>query len=817
MRIDLSKDWTICQAERNIRLKSNLPQDIYNLLLENQQIPDPFVEKNETEVQWAAYLPWTWEKEFFIEENPAVPVFLNISNLDTVCEIKINNQLCAETDNMFQKQRIDVSRFLIPGKNTLTILFKAAAEEALKRAARHPYPVPSTTNNRVPHMNFLRKVQCHAGWDWGPVLITHGIYGNIYLSSYPEVELLELNYDCQIKEDHCLIHFRLYAHTEEKCTKQASIWLDDKEYKQNLDFNKENSRVDFSIKLEKYKLWQPRGYGEAHLYQGKLVLEDQSLDFKLGIREIKIKLDEDADNKGSAFIVNVNGQDIFLKGANWIPQSPFPGSFSREKYTSLLETACQANINCIRVWGGGLYEKEDFYNLCDSLGLLVWQDFMFSCALYPANPEFLKSVRKEAEYQVKRLQPHPCLALWCGDNEVIGALSWYEESQKDRDRYLVHYDRLNSGVLKKTVEELDPLRLFWPSSPAAGKDNYLNNFQDNSRGDMHYWEVWHGRKPFEAYYSIQPRLCSEFGYQSFPSLSSINYFCPDPAQQNISSPVMEFHQRSEVGNDNMAANIFRYFRFPEGFDNFIYQSQIQQGIGLDLGVRYWRSLRPYCMGTIYWQLHDMWPVASWSSIEYNGDWKLSHYFVREFYREIIASVIQKDENLARIFLISDRPEKTEVKINLSYYDFQGQLLKEDIGQLKIEDQSLLIRELQTKQLPLPQDQCFLEITLQWQKQSSSYTHFFTPWKNCALPRPQIQSRINWQKDKAHITLQTDKPSFFTALEIPGKAAIFERNVLTLLPGQDYQITAWPRDCSFNKNDSLKIRHLQSASSSRIAK
>ncbi|MFP4375108.1 MAG: glycoside hydrolase family 2 protein, partial [Spirochaetaceae bacterium] len=304
----------------------------------------------------------------------------------------------------------------------------------------------------------------------------------------------------------------------------------------------------------------------------------------------------------------------------------------------------------------------------------VWQDFMFSCSLYPADPSFLDSVRREVDYQVRRLQHHPSIALWCGNNENIGALTWFEESRANRDRYLIDYDRLNEGAVGRTARAADPSRAWWPSSPAAAPGDFSDNWHDDSRGDMHYWSVWHEGKPFEAYYDVVPRFCSEFGFQSFPSVETVAEFAP-PEEHNVSSPAMDHHQRSPAGNAVIVSTIARYFRFPESFEDFIYLSQVQQAMAISTAVEYWRTRRPVCMGALYWQLNDLWPVASWSSIEYSGRWKLLHYAAARFFRPLHLVLLEGPGGAIEAWLLNDTAADVAGELELRLLDFDGNLLE----------------------------------------------------------------------------------------------------------------------------------------------
>ncbi len=381
---------------------------------------------------------------------------------------------------------------------------------------------------------------------------------------------------------------------------------------------------------------------------------------RIGLRTIE--LESRPDEAGRSFLVKVNGVPVFCRGANWIPADALPGRISPEKTRGLLQSAVDANMNMLRIWGGGFYEPDWFLDICDELGLMVWQDFMFSCNLYPSDRDYLNGVAQEVRYQAGRLQHHASIALWCGDNELIGALNWFDESRTNRDRYLVAYDRLN-----RTVEDgllaVDPQANWWPSSPSPGPMSFGDAWHDDSSGDMHFWSVWHEGRDFEHYRDVRPRFCSEFGFQSYPSMDVIRTFA-DEEDWNIASTVMESHQKNVGGNARIAETMFRYFRFPASFEDFVYLSQVQQGLAIRTAVEYWRSLKPHCMGTLYWQLNDTWPVASWSSLDYGGGWKALHFMARRFFSPVAVFALPSKDGSIGFAGINDTREDVSLRLDV---------------------------------------------------------------------------------------------------------------------------------------------------------
>jgi len=365
---------------------------------------------------------------------------------------------------------------------------------------------------------------------------------------------------------------------------------------------------------------------------------------------------------------------LYSRGANWIPQDALASNITKEKTKALLQSAVDANMNMIRIWGGGRYEADWFYDLCSQLGLLVWQDFMFACNIYPSDDKFLSNVELEVQEQVKRLNTHACLALWCGDNELIGALTWFDVTKNNRDRYLVGYDRLNRTI-ETNLKKIDNTSIWWPSSPSSGPMDFGDAWHNDKSGDMHFWDVWHSGKSFDHYRTINPRFCSEFGFQSFPSMHVIKQFS-EKNDWNIASPIMESHQKNAGGNARIAETMFRYFRFPTGFEDFVYLSQIQQGLAIRTAVEYWRSIKPHCMGTLYWQLNDTWPVASWSSLNHGGSWKAMHYMAKRFYQPVYVFAIQNNEtNHIEFTAVNDTLEPVELNLNIFISDLKGKMEK----------------------------------------------------------------------------------------------------------------------------------------------
>jgi len=665
--------WEEGKKAQDPRIPIQIPGDTYSALIKAGKIFDPYFGTNELECLWVGRTDWLLSRSIWIEPEflESRNVFLHIDSLDTVAEIRINGAAAAQSVNMFEALRVEVGEYLKAGENLFEILLHSAEKRAVELSKQLPYPVPhSVYPIQSPHRNLVRKVQCHSGWDWGPCLMVSGIYGGAYIAS---CDIGRIDY--VTSEQHCKGEIWELAVTVEFFAYRAGqipleITIAEQKASSRIRVDPGENIFREVLEIPNPELWWPAGYGRQALYSLSVRAGEHRIEKRIGFRTIALLLEDDETGRGMTFAVN--GKKIFCKGANWIPADALPSRQTPKRYEQLLADAVTANMNMLRVWGGGQYESEVFYELCDEKGLMIWQDFMFSCSAYPATEWFLEGVEAEIRHQVKRLKDHPCITVWCGNNENLGALNWYPESREHPARYLVDYDRLNEGVVGRIVRQLDPGRPWWPGSPSAGEGDYSDNWHDDTKGDMHYWSVWHEGKNFEAYYEVTPRFCSEFGFQSFPSMETVRHYAPEE-QWNVTSPYMEHHQRSPRGNTNIVGTMTRYFRMPETFENFLYLSQVQQALAVKTAVEYWRSRRPACMGILYWQLNDVWPVASWSSIEYSGRWKLLHYAAQKFYCPVHVAAYCADGKNLEIVGIKDTVKKCSGTIRVQFIDFAGKV------------------------------------------------------------------------------------------------------------------------------------------------
>ncbi|WP_269541121.1 beta-mannosidase [Cerasicoccus fimbriatus] len=677
-----SADWRFRDCSQDDWYKATVPGCVHTDLLALGKIPDPYYGTNELDLQWIEERDWEYETNFDVSEEMLAEsrVELCADGLDTVATIWVNDQKVAATENMFIAYRWNVKKHLKVGANSLRVRFDSAMDYI--RSNRTSFTPPVDHLDPVGNSVRIRKEPCQFGWDWGPRLVTAGIWRDIRLEAWSVAKLNS---------------FRVDQHHEGKTVELSVIPDFDGRTKGvtcRVEIDLEGEHViaaEFQpedgaqLEISDPKLWWPVGQGEQPLYTVKLTAFDSNgvvLDEKqkrIGLRTVR--LDRSADEWGESFQFVVNERPVFAKGANWIPADCFVARLSRADYARDLNAAVQANMNCVRVWGGGIYESEDFYDLCDELGLMVWQDFMFSCILVPADRSFLKSVKVEAEQQVIRLRDRACLALWCGNNELP------QLNQKffgDRPKLKRDYEKLFHELLPPIVESLSAGTDYWPSSEWRGVFESGHELGEKS-GDTHYWDVWHARHPVKDYEKWKFRFCSEFGMQSYSSPETNATFAPEGS--NVFGPIMENHQKNTAGNQVILHYVAQRYRFPKSQDDLIWLSQLNQAYCMQVGVEHYRRLMPRCMGAMYWQLNDCWPVASWSSIEYTGRWKALHYAAKRFFAPaLVSAFVPGDEQVGignyrkttvdevNLFTVYDSPKTAKGFLRWDLFHLDGRKL-----------------------------------------------------------------------------------------------------------------------------------------------
>lgn len=666
-KLDLCGVWKLKVLGENVygipqeAFDAQVPGSVYGTLLADGKMPDPYYRDNELTATRLMENDFVYERTFALTEEDlaADGVMLTFEGIDTLAEVYVNGVLAGRPDNMHREWEFDLKALAHPGENTLRVELHSPIRYIKEENEKVYTGGVSEAMSGYPH---LRKAHCMFGWDWGPRLPDAGIWRPVFVRiidsaridsvyviqhhekmSAPEyVEGPDGKRRLQVSESAVRLELQLdievFREEEELHAVVSVTGPDGHTYFQD---------ADGQITIPDPKLWWPRGYGSQPLYTvtAKLYGADgRQLDIwqrRIGLRTLTVDTAE--DERGSQFAHQVNGVDIFAMGADYIPEDNILSRVTRERTGKLLQQAVEAHYNCIRVWGGGYYPDDYFYDLCDELGLLVWQDMMFACASYELSEAFEENVKAEIAQNVRRLRHHASLALWCGNNEMESQMldhAW-KPSQKQFYDYIKLYEYIIPGILKRE----DPNTFYWPSSPSSG-GNYDDPWNEN-RGDMHYWGVWHGNKPFTSFREYRFRYLSEFGFQSFPCLKTVKTFT-EQEDRNIFSRVMEMHQRSGGGNGKMLNYLSATYQYPKDFDSLLFATQLLQAEGIRYGVEHFRRHRGDCMGTIVWQLNDIWPVASWSSIDYFGRWKALHYAEKRMFAPVLLSCNEVGE-------VSERP------------------------------------------------------------------------------------------------------------------------------------------------------------------
>lgn len=791
--LSLNGKWQLIAAEveKNPSVKKgdifdiSMPGDVHSALLEAGKIKDPYYGTQELDMLWVGRSDWSIKRYFSWTKKPGYTV-LKLTKVDTIADLYINGTFIANMENEHQAYYYNLTDHLLDGENEIRFEFTSAEKVAKERNKKLPYPIP---HSRYPNdsecRNLVRKAQCNAGWDWGPCIMSAGIYEDIELTTV-ESFFIRTSAIYPVKEANSWrINIELDIEAFEDSEEDLSVSFMKGSLDKKLSIRKgvHLYKESFSVDGDGIELWWPNGFGKQHRYSFILSLGSARIDKMVGFRDLKVS--NEVKMGGKELAITVNDRPIFMKGANWIPQDAIPSRITDRRYEKLIESMAQANMNMVRIWGGGLYEYDAFYNECDRLGILIWHDMMFACSTYPATPDFLSSVEKEVRYQIRRLKDHPSIALWCGNNEDLGALTWYEESIANRDRYVVDYDRLNSGVLERVIKEEDPDRVFWPSSPCAGPGDYSDNWHVDGNGDMHFWTVWHEGADFEKYHEVKPRFCSEFGYQSFPSYTTAKTFTP-VEDLNLTSPTFEHHQKNPRGNSIIIENFARYFRFPEGFENMLYLSQAQQAWAIETAVVYWRSLMPYCMGTLFWQLNDVWPVSSWSSIEYSGKWKLLQYDARRFYSPLVP-LLYTDKGKLYVYVANDTPNDEEVDLKLKFRHFDGKKQSTKYFSVKVPSMtSVKVTEINLSRIDTKNLFCYAKMT---NKDTIRERTIFLDKPKCtSMEDPKITYEIQEiGANRVNIKVMAEKPAFWVSLDADDIPGNFSDNFISVRPTAEKNI------------------------------
>lgn len=785
--------WTFRQVGSDEWLPASVPGGVHTDLLALNRIPDPFVADNELKVQWVAESEWEYRGAFSLTAAAAAMkhLFLVADGLDTLAEVTLNGKLLGKTDNQFRTYRWDVAGQVHEGDNEVKIVFASAVNFCKQRNAEKP--LDTNIGMSLTGGVFVRKAPCHFGWDWGPKLPPIGVWREMRLEAYQSARLE----DVHVRQQHLANGVELSAAVKVERFEPAALSVRIKVTSPNGKKVWEGTTavVDgqalVKVLVKKPELWWPNGSGAQPLYavEVSLVQGEQVEDtrgYKVGLRTVEIR--QEPDDWGQSFTFVVNGVPTFMKGSDWIPADSFPTRMTHELYEHLIRSAAETHQNMLRVWGGGYYEEEMFYDLCDQYGILLWHDFMFACYIYPHDEAaFVENIRYEVIDNVRRLRHRACLAMWCGNNEMEQGWSDWGWSKINTPLAKIEreaYEKFFYHTLPEWVAPLDPDHYYWPSS--ASSNTPMVNANSEERGDMHYWDVWHGRKPFTAYRQVYPRFMSEFGFQALPPIETIATYA-EPKDWNMTSYIMEHHQRSGSGNGLMIGQMTDTFRMPKDFTSLSYLSMVLQAEGIRYGVEHWRRNKNRVSGTLYWQLNDCWPVASWSSIDYFGRWKALHYAAKRFYAPVMVSVEDSGTKMD-VHVTSDVNVAWSGRVRWLLMTLSGETIK--AGEMEVNLEALASKRISsmdfaaevTGQGDRRREMVFVAELFDDGRRISFALATFAPNKHLELVQPNLS--VNVKKEGKQLVFEITAQSLarFVELKLEGLDVVFSDNYFDVPAG-----------------------------------
>ncbi|OZV71104.1 beta-mannosidase [Winogradskyella aurantia] len=770
--IALHNNWQFKKVTDSVWQSATVPGNVHSDLLDHQIIEDPFIGNNEKDVQWVSDADWEYKTSFALDEETLKKqnFQLNFEGLDTYASVYLNDSLILKANNAFRAWHVNV-KSLLSLENELRLVFEHTSKYEEAEKEKLPYELPE--GNRV----FTRKAQFQYGWDWGPKLNTSGIWRPVKLIAWNDAKIQDA-YVHQMELNDSIAQLMLQVDFSNAKTDgyRFEVRVNDTLVAVSEE-SSQYSPMSIPFQIKNPKRWWPHNLGEPYLYDIKLVIKDNrkildSISVKKGLRTIELFTEK--DSIGESFYFKVNNIPVYAKGANYIPQHSLQNKVNDSDYERLVNDAVYANMNMLRVWGGGIYENEIFYDLCDEKGILVWQDFMFACAMYPGDKAFLENVKQEAIDNVKRLRNHASIALWCGNNE--NSEGWHRwgwqdgRSEKEKEEIWNNYLKVFDSILPNTVAQFTDID-YWESSPKYGRGNpkYI------TEGDAHDWWVWHDAYPFEHLeYSI-PRFMSEFGFQSFPGYEVIKYITQNDSV-DISSEGFKNHQKHLRGFELIETYMKRDFPVPTEAEDYVYMSQLLQAYGITKGIKAQRRAKPYNMGTLIWQLNDCWPAVSWSSIDYFGHWKALQYKLKRSYDDILLSSTIQNDTL-NVCIVNDKLEEERGKLWMSVEDFNGKILWKESVEIQVMPGSSEVKyKIPLSAISFPKDEIVLNLGFNLKKE----LFFFVKPKDLKLKQANVKTKFLKMPDgfKVMLTSKTLQKDVFLSTKYKGW---FHDNFFDLLP------------------------------------
>ena len=776
----LDSNWSFRTINSKTSHPATVPGNIYSDLIDNSIIEDPFIGDNEFKLQWVSDSTWIYQTRFDVsstilnKEN----IDLNFEGLDTYAQVYLNDSLILSSNNAFRNYKVPVKDFVLLN-NSLSIKFTPTHIKEEIEKNKLGYTLPE--GRRI----FTRKAQFQYGWDWGPSLNTIGIWKGVSLNAWNDAKI-----------EHVFLKKKSYTKDQAKIT--AKITLSDppkeptlivlsiagKDFSLPIQAGNEKKEFDVPLTIDNPKFWWPHNLGEPYLYEvdiklrkGAVVTDNVKVNH--GVRNVSLISDD--DQYGQSFYFMINGIPVYMKGANYIPQHSLQNRVTDAHYENLLQDVVDANMNMLRVWGGGIYENNIFYDLCDRKGILVWQDFMYACAMYPGDEPFLRNAEKEAEDQLLRLRNHPSIVLFCGNNE--NSEGWHRwgwqngKTKAQKDKIWADYLKLFDSILPNQVAKYTDVD-YWESSPKYGRGN--PKYQ--SEGDAHDWWVWHDAYPFEHFEDFVPRFMSEFGFQSFPS-ADVMKFINQSDDIQIDTKAIRSHQKHHRGFELIDLYIGRDYLIPDNDEDYIFLSQLVQARGMRIGIEAHRRAKPYNMGTLYWQLNDCWPGISWSSIDHFGNWKALHYEAKDAFENVLIS-FERHNDRVNVYIVNDLITSLDESLEMKLIDFDGNVLWSASKQIKVPSSSSNL--VNSFSIDSGLTSKWNQVLLQVNFGNSTSTYFFVKPKELALKNNEIEFDVEKVNEGYLISMSSISLQKGVMLSTTAKGH-FSDNYFDLYPNEIKQV------------------------------
>ena len=776
----LDSNWSFRTINSKTSHPATVPGNIYSDLIDNSIIEDPFIGDNEFKLQWVSDSTWIYQTRFDVsstilnKEN----IDLNFEGLDTYAQVYLNDSLILSSNNAFRNYKVPVKDFVLLN-NSLSIKFTPTHIKEEIEKNKLGYTLPE--GRRI----FTRKAQFQYGWDWGPSLNTIGIWKGVSLNAWNDAKI-----------EHVYLKKKSYTKDQAKIT--AKITLSDppkeptlivlsiagKDFSLPIQAGNEKKEFDVPLTIDNPKFWWPHNLGEPYLYEvdiklrkGAVVTDNVKVNH--GVRNVSLISDD--DQYGQSFYFMINGIPVYMKGANYIPQHSLQNRVTNAHYENLLQDVVDANMNMLRVWGGGIYENNIFYDLCDRKGILVWQDFMYACAMYPGDEPFLRNAEKEAEDQLLRLRNHPSIVLFCGNNE--NSEGWHRwgwqngKTKAQKDKIWADYLKLFDSILPNQVAKYTDVD-YWESSPKYGRGN--PKYQ--SEGDAHDWWVWHDAYPFEHFEDFVPRFMSEFGFQSFPS-ADVMKFINQSDDIQIDTKAIRSHQKHHRGFELIYLYMGRDYLIPDNDEDYIFLSQLVQARGMRIGIEAHRRAKPYNMGTLYWQLNDCWPGISWSSIDHFGNWKALHYEAKDAFENVLIS-FERHNDRVHVYIVNDLITSLDESLEMKLIDFDGNVLWSASKQIKVPSSSSNL--VNSFSIDSGLTSKWNQVLLQVNFGNSTSTYFFVKPKELALKNNEIEFDVEKVNEGYLISMSSISLQKDVMLSTSAKGH-FSDNYFDLYPNEIKQV------------------------------